>query len=118
MTRKSLRGKLVGRCSGGNQKADGKATLTQNQEPQELVVPDNAVYLTHSRRIWSSSRYSGESEVKVEVENWGDLGKDSGPVVVLEMRWSGEFESPEEWTIRWVHYLDYLASELPGYLNR
>ena len=111
MTRNSLRGKRVGRCSGSNAKAD--ANQTQNQE---LVVPDNPpVCLTHSRRYWSSEN-PGECEVKVEIENWGEPEEETGPMVILEMRWTGAWDCPDEWTIRWVHYLGYLGYTLPGYL--
>src|SRR5258708_39133376 len=59
----------------------------------------------------------GECEIKVEVVHWEDPEEDTGPFVILTMRWSGECDSPEEWTIRWVNYLDYLGGELPGYLQ-
>jgi hypothetical protein len=48
------------------------------------------------------------------LEDWVDdeLG------IELKLTWEGEYESPEEWSVRWVHFVDYLARELPDYLNR
>jgi hypothetical protein len=117
VTKKSLR-KLVGGCLGSNNKADGKATSTPNPEPVEPVVPDNPpVYLTRSRRYWSSSPNVGECEISVEVDHWEDPEEDSGPMVILEMCWIGAFDAPDEWSLRWVHFLDYLGTELPRYLE-
>ena len=115
MSKKSLRGKLVGLLRA---KANGKATPAQNESPNpnpEPVVPDNPdpVYLTRSRRYWSSGPNPGECEVSVELDHWEE---ENDPFVILEMRWNGECDSPE-WKIRWVHYLDYLGYYLPGYLR-
>jgi hypothetical protein len=48
------------------------------------------------------------------LEDWidDDLG------IELKLTWEDEYESPEEWSIRWVHYVDFLARELPDYLKK
>jgi hypothetical protein len=55
----------------------------------------------------------------MDVLDWEpDPGEDTGPYVTLRMRWSAEYETPEEWTILWNHFLSYLGHELPKYLRR
>ena len=51
----------------------------------------------------------------IEYVDHGDEGITS--VIELILTWVGECEQPEEWNIRWVHHLNYLAWELPEYLE-
>jgi hypothetical protein len=87
---------------------------------EEAALPHNngssesdemAIKETKARRYWDWGATS--TEVRI-LDDWID--DDMG--IEIKLTWEGDFESPEEWSIRWVHPVSYLARELGDYLYK
>jgi hypothetical protein len=86
------------------------------EPPHQNGSFDSDEITTH---VTTKQYHDGTVTTKVtflEYEDYGD--EEIGSVIELILIWEGENDSPEEWSIRWVHHLNYLAWELPEYLER
>jgi len=57
-----------------------------------------------------------ETEVTI-LDDWGvEEDDEMGIGIELKVSWHGACEQPDDWSIRWAHYFDYIAMELGEYL--
>ena len=86
-----------------------EAALPQNDGSSES--DEMAIKETKANRYWDWGSVS--TEVRI-LDDWID--DDMG--IEIKLTWEGDFESPEEWSIRWVHYVSFLTRELGDYLYK